>query len=582
MAKARADILVEVGGDVTPLTRALRSGGRHLDTFAAKGAHVGRRMARVGAAMAAALTLGTTAASGLARRAADAAVEIDNLARLAGASPVEFQRMAAAAETVGIKHEKLADILKDVQDRVGDFISTGGGPMADFFENIAPAVGVTAEQFQRLSGPDALQLFISSLEKANLTQSEMTFYLEAMASDMTALLPLLKNGGAEMKRLGDKAEDAGRVLSGETLEGARKLKEKLDELEGSIRAELTTAMIGLEDELEVLAIFVRDYGVPALESLIEWGAKAAGAFTEIAEAIAIVRGNATALGDDVAAAIGSQYGIDSGTGGAVTDPVAEAVANDPDAFSGGASDPLKVTVGGNAKPRRQGLDGDTSGGGRRGPTRDDLEALQDALATENELLQKDYEQKLSDLAAFREQKLGSEEEFNDLEERIHREHTEKLIELERLRKEARLSAVSGAFSDLASLMNTESKGLFKIGKIAAISEASVSGYLAAVEAWEKGMKIGGPPLAAAFASASALKTAGLIAQIKSTNFGSSGGAAPGAGGGNAAPPVAADPAQHINLTIGGGDFFPRSSVESLAEELLEHSRRGARVTVNGR
>lgn len=165
MTKTVADILVEVGGDVTPLTRALKKGGRDLDTFGKRAARTGKQIAKVGAAMAAALTVGATASVGLARRSADAAVEVDRLARVAGTTSTEFQRMAAAAQTVGISQEKLSDILKDVNDRVGDFLATGGGPMADFFERIAPQVGVTADQFARLSGPEALQLYVSSLKR---------------------------------------------------------------------------------------------------------------------------------------------------------------------------------------------------------------------------------------------------------------------------------------------------------------------------------------------------------------------------------------------------------------------------------
>ena len=63
--------------------------------------------------------------------------------------------------------------------------------MADFFENIAPQVGVTADQFRKLNGADALQLYVSSLQKANVSQNDMTFYLEAIASDASYLLPLL-------------------------------------------------------------------------------------------------------------------------------------------------------------------------------------------------------------------------------------------------------------------------------------------------------------------------------------------------------------------------------------------------------
>ena len=70
----------------------------------------------------------------------DHAFEVQRQAAVANADPQVFQGMAAGAQTVGIEQEKLADILKDVNDRVGDFLTTGGGPMADFFESIAPKV----------------------------------------------------------------------------------------------------------------------------------------------------------------------------------------------------------------------------------------------------------------------------------------------------------------------------------------------------------------------------------------------------------------------------------------------------------
>ena len=109
-----------------------------------------------------------------------------------------------------------------MNDRVGDFLQTGGGPMADFFENIAPRVGVTADQFARLSGPEALQLYVDSLERAGVSQQEMTFYLEAMASDTTRLIPLLQNSGAEMTRLGAQAQALGAVLDTDAIAAMRR------------------------------------------------------------------------------------------------------------------------------------------------------------------------------------------------------------------------------------------------------------------------------------------------------------------------------------------------------------------------
>lgn len=168
-----------------------------------------------------------TAIFGVANGTANAAREIGLFANISNAGTTEFQRMAAAARTVGIEQDKMADILKDVNDRVGDFLTTGGGPMADFFEQIGPKIGITADHFRDLSGPEALQLYVTSLERAGLSQQEMTFFLEAMASDATALIPLLQNNGSEMFRLARAADEVGAILDEETIEAARRFTEQM-------------------------------------------------------------------------------------------------------------------------------------------------------------------------------------------------------------------------------------------------------------------------------------------------------------------------------------------------------------------
>jgi hypothetical protein len=194
------------------LSREMEAANARLASFA--------RRAKIAATAAATALAG--AALSMTRSTVTAANEISQLAQVANATPEVFQRWSAASSTVGIEQEKLADILKDVNDRVGDFLQTGGGPMADFFENIAPRVGVTAEQFARLSGPEALQLYVSSLERAGVNSQEMTFYLEAMASDATRLIPLLQNGGAEMGRLGEQAALLGAVLDSDAIAAMRR------------------------------------------------------------------------------------------------------------------------------------------------------------------------------------------------------------------------------------------------------------------------------------------------------------------------------------------------------------------------
>jgi len=208
---------------------------------------------RAGIAMSAAAAAATASLGLIVRSTAESATQIRQFAQVANATPDALQRWSAGARTVGIEQEKLADILKDVNDRVGDFLQTGGGPMADFFESVAPRVGVTADQFARLSGPEALQLYVDTLERAGLGQQEMTFYLEAMASDATRLLPLLRNGGAEMARLGDQAADLGAVLDTDAIEALRRTQVALGTLSLVFEGLRNRIAVAVAPSLEALA-----------------------------------------------------------------------------------------------------------------------------------------------------------------------------------------------------------------------------------------------------------------------------------------------------------------------------------------
>lgn len=226
------------------------------------------------------------ALSALVVKTTQSAEEINRFAQLSGASAESFQRFAAGAESVGISQEKLADQFKDFREKVGEFLQTGGGGMRDFFEQIAPRIGVTADQFRRLSGPEALQLYVNSLEKAGLSQEEMSFYLESMASDTTALIPLLRNGGQAMQEFGDRAQATGRIMSEDLIRQSVDFQKSLKEISGS----LTSLAISITQEL-----------LPTLQILsnellkIENGTSAASiigkAFRVILETVSVVAAN---------------------------------------------------------------------------------------------------------------------------------------------------------------------------------------------------------------------------------------------------------------------------------------------------
>lgn len=169
-----------------------------------------QRLAQISAVAGAGLaTLGLQSVS--------AAKEITRLSQVANTTPGELQRWAAATSTVGIEQEKLADILKDVTDRIGDYSITGGGPLVDWMDRVGKKAGITTQHLQQLSGPDALQLIVTSMDDAGLSMQQMTFIMEALASDSTLMLPLLRDNGRALKDLADQAEMSGAVLDDQAI-----------------------------------------------------------------------------------------------------------------------------------------------------------------------------------------------------------------------------------------------------------------------------------------------------------------------------------------------------------------------------
>lgn len=207
---AKASIITRLGLDTTGFQTGLATSQKSIGSFVKNG------ISKFGA------IVGVAGFGAMTNAAINMATEISNLSKLSGTGVEEFQKFAYAAKTVGVEQEKLGDILKDVSDKVGDFLQTGAGTLADFFEQIAPQIGVTAEEFRNLSGKDALQLYVSSLEKANLSQNEMTFYMEAIASDATLLLPLLRNNAQGLTELGEEAEKLGVIMDKETIASLNK------------------------------------------------------------------------------------------------------------------------------------------------------------------------------------------------------------------------------------------------------------------------------------------------------------------------------------------------------------------------
>lgn len=186
------------------------------------------------------------------------AKEIEIMARLAGQSVEDFQAAAYATNQFGISAEKLGDISKDVQDKLGDFIATGGGEFKDFFEQVAPRVGLTAEQLQDLSGPDVLLRVKKAMEDANVPMEQQIFYLEAITNDASKLIPLLENNGDAYHRLAQEARDANVIMSQADISALRESEKVISRVSQQISTSFAKGVAGAAEQIEWLGNVISD------------------------------------------------------------------------------------------------------------------------------------------------------------------------------------------------------------------------------------------------------------------------------------------------------------------------------------
>lgn len=210
---------------------------------------------------------GVAALPDIVTKVGETAKQIENQARLANATTTEFQEWAFASKSVSVEQDKLSDIMKDVNDKFGDFMQTGGGEMKDFFEKIAPKVGVTAKEFQGLSGPQILGKYYDTLKKANVSQAEMTFYMEALANDATLLAPLLDNNGEKLKEYAKQAHDLGVIMDQDAIAKTKEFNTALGTIQATMQGVFTRMAAQAAPFLTKLANDFLDFAVRSREGI---------------------------------------------------------------------------------------------------------------------------------------------------------------------------------------------------------------------------------------------------------------------------------------------------------------------------
>ncbi|HIF9075764.1 TPA: hypothetical protein ACX6NV_000595 [Photobacterium damselae] len=176
--------------------------------------------------------------------------EVKAMGDMLGYSYGEMQRLNYIAKEVNETGEQLADQFKDVQEKVGEFVTAGSGGMQDFFDVMRMSgkeANEFAEKVKDMAGPDVLKLMVSEMENAGASSKEMSFAVEGMASDLTRLLPVLTENAEAFDELAKEADELTKVVTEEDLERYDRLNSSVNKLQTAFGNAMTHGLSPFAD-----------------------------------------------------------------------------------------------------------------------------------------------------------------------------------------------------------------------------------------------------------------------------------------------------------------------------------------------
>ncbi len=281
---ASEKLIVELDAKTSKLDSKLQGTENRMDRLDKSTKRVDNSLSKIGKAAVASAAIAGAAIASLSIASAQFARELEVASVRAGETVERMQALAFASNTVGISIEKLGDISKDTNEKIGEFMATGGGGFVDFIDVMrigkAEARELAAE-FQTMSGPAVLQEMVRQMEAAGISSNQMSFALEGVASDATDLIPLLKDNAQGLNNLTEEFVALGAVLTQEEIDKIKKVGEEFNKLGQTFSAE--GRQLVAEYSEEIIA-------------LIEWLSAAGTTFINFADVVSVGFGNIIEIG----------------------------------------------------------------------------------------------------------------------------------------------------------------------------------------------------------------------------------------------------------------------------------------------
>lgn len=176
----------------------------------------------------------TGAAYAMVNDFANTATELDQLTKRLNVNAEAFQATAYAAKSFGIEQDQLADGMKELSMRAGEFALTGEGS----FKDVAAQLGLSREQVKSY-GNDVNGLFDLVRDKLAgvQNQGQRQFLADALFGGGLADVggEFFSQTSANIEALQKQAQESGLVISQETIDMAREYTREMDSLQARIK-----------------------------------------------------------------------------------------------------------------------------------------------------------------------------------------------------------------------------------------------------------------------------------------------------------------------------------------------------------
>jgi len=176
----------------------------------------------------------TGAAYAMVNDFANTATELDQLTKRLNVNAEAFQATAYAAKSYGIEQDQLADGMKELSMRAGEFALTGEGS----FKDVASQLGLTRKQVKSY-GNDVNGLFDLVRDKlAGIqNQGQRQFLADALFGGGLADVggEFFSQTSASIAELQKQARESGLVISQDTLDMSREYTREMDALQARIK-----------------------------------------------------------------------------------------------------------------------------------------------------------------------------------------------------------------------------------------------------------------------------------------------------------------------------------------------------------